>query len=44
MTASATAAPSLIETLDPDLTARLTSRRGLFTRAAGTLGALARMI
>ncbi|WCS24173.1 ferritin-like domain-containing protein [Methylobacterium sp. NMS14P] len=34
-------APTVIETLDPDLTARMTSRRGLFTRAAGTLGVLA---
>ncbi|MGU3664556.1 ferritin-like domain-containing protein [Methylobacterium sp. A49B] len=41
MTASMPATPTLIETLDPDLTARMTSRRGLFTRAAGTLGALA---
>ncbi|XYD06737.1 ferritin-like domain-containing protein [Methylobacterium sp. NMS12] len=41
MTASMPASPTLIETLDPDLTARMTSRRGLFTRAAGTLGALA---
>ena len=41
MTASIPAAPMLIETLDPDLTVRMTSRRGLFTRAAGTLGALA---
>lgn len=41
MTASTSAAPTLLETLDPDLAARMTSRRGLFTRAAGTLGVLA---
>ncbi|KAB1071179.1 ferritin-like domain-containing protein [Methylobacterium planeticum] len=36
-----TTQPTLLDTLDPDLTARLTSRRGLFSRAAGSLGALA---
>lgn len=41
MTVSVPATPTLIETLDPDLTLRMTSRRGLFGRAAGTLGMLA---
>ena len=36
-----TTQPALLDTLDPDLTARLTSRRGLLSRAAGSLGALA---
>lgn len=40
-TRTMTIEPTLLESFDPDLTARLTSRRGLFTRAASRLGAAA---
>lgn len=35
------AAPTLLDALDPDLTARLSSRRDLFVKASATLGVLA---
>ena len=36
-----TTEPTILDTLDPDLTARLASRRDLFAKAAATLGAAA---